>query len=921
MKMLPKNLMHLAILSVTLVVLILFIFLNYSFLGESPFKNYFHFNYISQAVVDRQDNIYIIDQSLKRLVKISRKNNTVQYIKNAKDSSKGIVVFSEIAVDRAGYLYVLVNTLDNQGSYIVSQQIKRYAPDGSMNKVLYNISYDQGKQPGRNNGSVKDLMVKGNYLYFYNLDQERVILNRVSLDGQKLDNEFNIALPDGTYLADLTGVQPGKIYLSTKKGDIYRIDQSYNFIPVYQGSQMNNTAPDKLDMDINGQLYFIDDENLKIDKLLTGENISVQTLLSEKILSKQGYNNFSLDFLSSLTVNDDGSIMAMNKHQLIFMDPRGVVNRVMEQAKYPFKLLLLKWLVWLALPMTIGVLIFTIRFIYIEMMQRKISLLIKQLVFVLLLILSMVTVAWRVYEKSSTQIDAEANSKLKLHSEAVAQLIDPQTIENITGPGDFMGVNYQAIHQRIDALINGPAWINGEEIYCSVYKWENQKLYYIFTADDNCSPYSHFPIQNNDYYKVVNQGEIITGKESDQDGNWVYAVAPIKNKDGKIIGAAETGLNKDGFEAHKRKMLGGIIATITIISAMIITLFVTMVFLLRKSIHTLLKGVKEYTGGNWDALIQIKSNKDEVEELGHAFNLMAQHNRDYITHITTLKDAYARFVPKGFLNLLGKETILEVEQGNQIKGEMAVLIVNIRDFYLMTENLAPEESFNLLNSFLGQIGSVIRHNDGLVDKYQGTGITAIFPGGSDVAVKTALDILNKIDHCNETGSFYDRRQLVAGLGLHQGNLMLGIVGEEKRMQSAVISDILHRAEVLERISFDLGSQALITKEIEQNLRNTYDYRFIGALAVDGREDLLKIYDLYQEDSPESRQKKQVTKKLFEEGVYLYMDGRFLDARVRFVEVLRQNPRDKAAQRYFFLSDEYYKRGAPEGWQGTIEGLT
>ncbi|MBN2717235.1 MAG: hypothetical protein JXX14_15385 [Deltaproteobacteria bacterium] len=64
--------------------------------------------------------------------------------------------------------------------------------------------------------------------------------------------------------------------------------------------------------------------------------------------------------------------------------------------------------------------------------------------------------------------------------------------------------------------------------------------------------------------------------------------------------------------------------------------------------------------------------------------------------------AYARFVPHGLLELLGKKDITELQLGLQVEKKLTVLFADIRRFTAFSESLTPQENFNFINSFLSQ---------------------------------------------------------------------------------------------------------------------------------------------------------------------------------------------------------------------------
>jgi hypothetical protein len=158
-----------------------------------------------------------------------------------------------------------------------------------------------------------------------------------------------------------------------------------------------------------------------------------------------------------------------------------------------------------------------------------------------------------------------------------------------------------------------------------------------------------------------------------------------------------------------------------------------------------------------------------------------------------------------------------------------------------------------------------------------------------------------------------------GIGIHQGPLMLGIIGEEQRMAGTVISDNVNLAMALNRLTANLGAYILISESTRQAIQNPdkYLYRELGTMRVEGKDETMRFYDVFQGDPEEIRKLKLETRELFHEGIRLYREGRFYEARSNFIEVIKHNRRDDTARIYFYLCEEYYKNGAPEGWDGTL----
>jgi two-component system sensor histidine kinase ChiS len=104
------------------------------------------------------------------------------------------------------------------------------------------------------------------------------------------------------------------------------------------------------------------------------------------------------------------------------------------------------------------------------------------------------------------------------------------------------------------------------------------------------------------------------------------------------------------------------------------------------------------------------------------------------SELTSVNDAYGRFVPHQFLSYLNKESITQVKLADHEEREMTIMFADIRDFTGLSERMNPQENFRFLNSYLSRVSPVIGQHHGFIDKYIGDEIMALFPRSSDDAV-------------------------------------------------------------------------------------------------------------------------------------------------------------------------------------------
>lgn len=266
--------------------------------------------------------------------------------------------------------------------------------------------------------------------------------------------------------------------------------------------------------------------------------------------------------------------------------------------------------------------------------------------------------------------------------------------------------------------------------------------------------------------------------------------------------------------------------------------------------------------------------------------------------LAKLNKAYERFVPHQFLNLLDKKSVIDIHLGDQVEKEMTILFSDIRGFTPLSEKMPPQENFNFINAYLSRMEPIIHEHHGVIDKYIGDAIMALFPNNADDAVQAAIDMLKNLANYNLTPNS-KQPPLNIGIGIHTGQLMLGTIGGENRMDGTVISDAVNLASRVENLTKTYGVALLITEFTYLKLVDPLKYhiRVVDTTTVKGKSEEITIYEVFDAEPPESVILKDKTRDDFEAGFMLYHCEEFYDALPYFEKVLQVNGNDKIAQIY------------------------
>ncbi|HBC74155.1 MAG TPA: hypothetical protein DC017_04675 [Candidatus Wallbacteria bacterium] len=328
--------------------------------------------------------------------------------------------------------------------------------------------------------------------------------------------------------------------------------------------------------------------------------------------------------------------------------------------------------------------------------------------------------------------------------------------------------------------------------------------------------------------------------------------------------------------------------------------------------------VNKITSGDLDINVALE-RADELGELGEGINYMTRSLRDYIKHVMELNAAYFRFVPKNFVDLLGKESVLSVAPGDNVSRNMAVLFSDIRSFTSLSEKMTPQENFNFINSYLKRMGPVIRENSGFIDKYIGDAIMALFES-AERAVGSAAMMIEKLGEYNGHRKSNGYEPISIGIGIHFGPLMLGVIGENERINATVISEDVNIASRLEGLCKHFGAYIIVSGDAMAAGGNAsgVETRPLGKIAVHGRGAALELFEVLVPSYDERSRLKSETRAAFTDAIDKYNCANIVDAMASFAEISKRNPDDRAAALFTQKCEELIKTGVPEGFDGTQE---
>jgi len=156
--------------------------------------------------------------------------------------------------------------------------------------------------------------------------------------------------------------------------------------------------------------------------------------------------------------------------------------------------------------------------------------------------------------------------------------------------------------------------------------------------------------------------------------------------------------------------------------------------------------------------------------------------------------------------------------------------------------------------------------------------------------------------------------------MHTGPLIMGITGDQDRLDATTISDTVNTASRLESLTKYYKGKIIISDATLDQIENkdTFIFRHLGMVQLKGKITSTSIYECFSGDAPEDFQKKISTLSFFEEGMNNYLGQSFENAVNAFEQVLMIHPEDLTAK--FFLDNAvgFKNNGVPSNWIGVEE---
>jgi len=287
-----------------------------------------------------------------------------------------------------------------------------------------------------------------------------------------------------------------------------------------------------------------------------------------------------------------------------------------------------------------------------------------------------------------------------------------------------------------------------------------------------------------------------------------------------------------------------------------------------------------------------------------------------------IRNAFSRYLAPDVIDEINKDPS-RLKLGGE-KREVTILFSDIRGFTTISEALSPEELMSKLNEYLTAMTEIILNERGLVDKYIGDAIMAFWgaPLQNDrMAYQSARVVIKMVERLAELNKAWEEEGTPLfhiGIGLSQGEVIVGNLGSEQRFDYTIIGDEVNFSARLEGLNKPYGTTCIIGENIKKKLEEHPDIviRELDLVMVKGKKEPKKIFELITKEVTESFKK---VLEHFEKGRVSYTKGDWDAAIASFEQALEIE--EDGPSKVFHERSQALKTDPPKEWTGVYEFTT
>jgi len=253
---------------------------------------------------------------------------------------------------------------------------------------------------------------------------------------------------------------------------------------------------------------------------------------------------------------------------------------------------------------------------------------------------------------------------------------------------------------------------------------------------------------------------------------------------------------------------------------------------------------------------------------------------------------------------------------------VTILFSDLIGFTTLAEKADPEALVAQLNEYLSRMTSVIFSNGGTLDKFIGDAIMAVWGNVRSLGTaqdakncaRAALGMRRELNQLNQAWREQGRMGLGMGIGVNHGEVIVGNIGSQERMDPTVIGDAVNLASRLEGLTRTYGLDMLVGASVAELVRDEVYLRSVARVQVKGKTKPVDVFTFIAARGEETDPEFLKWLETYEEALEKFRARDFTDAKILFSRFLEFYPDDLLAKMYLQRALEYEQAPPDEAWE-------
>jgi adenylate cyclase len=257
-----------------------------------------------------------------------------------------------------------------------------------------------------------------------------------------------------------------------------------------------------------------------------------------------------------------------------------------------------------------------------------------------------------------------------------------------------------------------------------------------------------------------------------------------------------------------------------------------------------------------------------------------------------------------------------------VRQEVSVLFSDIRSYTALTERADAHQVVEMLNEYFTYMVDVVFHHGGILDKFIGDAIMAVFgapfarPEVDPInAVSTALDMQTQLATYNEERRRRGQRPIDIGIGISTGEVVCGNIGSEKRMDYTAIGDGVNLASRLEGATKQYGARIMISEFTRDKVASGFVVRELDRIRVKGKQHPVRVYEVLGRQGGRLPDDTARLLARHEQAMDLYRRRAWPEALASFEEARKAVPGDAVFELYAKRCGYFLEHAPARDWDG------